>query len=46
LAKVEHPLHALNAYLPEGAFESLVELINHYKVHLTVTRERKTVLGD
>jgi SprT protein len=46
LAKVEHPLHALNAYLPEGAFEPVVELINHYKVHLTVTRERKSVLGD
>ena len=46
MAKVEHPLHALNAYLPEGAFEPVVELINHYKVHLTVTRERKSVLGD
>jgi len=46
LAKVEHPLHALNAYLPEGAFEPVAELINHYKVHLTVTRERKSVLGD
>jgi len=46
LAKVEHPLHALNTYLPEGAFESVIQLINHYKVHLTVTRERKSVLGD
>ena len=46
MAKVEHPLHALITYLPEGAFESVVELINHYKVHLTVTRERKSVLGD
>ena len=46
MAKVEHPLHALNTYLPEGAFEPVVQLINHYKVHLTVTRERKSVLGD
>jgi len=46
LAKVEHPLHALNTYLPEGAFEPVIQLINHYKVHLTVTRERKSVLGD
>jgi SprT protein len=46
LAKVEHPLRALNAYLPAGAFDPVVELINHYKVHLTVTRERKSVLGD
>jgi hypothetical protein len=46
LAKVEHPLHALNTYLPDGAFEPVIQLINHYKVHLTVTRERKSVLGD
>ena len=46
MAKVEYPLHALNTYLPEGAFEPVVQLINHYKVHLTVTRERKSVLGD
>jgi hypothetical protein len=46
LAKVEHPLNALNAYLPEGAFEPVVALINQYKVHLTVTKARKSVLGD
>jgi hypothetical protein len=46
LAKVEHPLHALNTYLPDGAFDPLLHLINYYKVHLTVTRERKSVLGD
>ena len=46
MAKVEHPLHALNTYLPDGAFDPLLHLINYYKVHLTVTRERKSVLGD
>jgi hypothetical protein len=46
LSKVEHPLHALANYLPEGAFEPVVQLIHQYKVHLTVTRERKSVLGD
>ena len=46
MSKVEHPLHALANYLPEGAFEPLVQLIHQYKVHLTVTRERKSVLGD
>ena len=46
MAKVEHPLNALNAYLPEGAFEPVVALINQYKVHLTVTKARKSVLGD
>ena len=46
MAKVEHPLNALNAYLPDGAFEPVVALINQYKVHLTVTNARKSVLGD
>lgn len=46
MAKVEHPLAALNAYLPDGAFEPVVQLINQYKVHLTVTKARKSVLGD
>jgi hypothetical protein len=46
MAKVEHPLAALNAYLPDGAFEPVLSLINQYKVHLTVTKARKSVLGD
>ena len=46
LAKVEHPLHALKAYLPDGAFEPVLALIHQYKVHLTVTKARKSVLGD
>jgi hypothetical protein len=46
MPKVEHPLQALSAYLPEAAFEPVVHLINQYKVHLTVTKARKSVLGD
>ena len=46
MSKVEHPLQALANYLPVGSFEPVVELIHQYKVHLTVTRERKSVLGD
>ena len=46
MAKVEHPLAALSAYLPDGAFEPVVQLIHQYKVHLTVTKARKSVLGD
>ena len=46
MAKVEHPLNALNSYLPDGAFEPVIDLINQYKVHLTVTKARKSVLGD
>lgn len=42
----EHPMQALAAYLPEGSFEHVVQYIHHFKVHLTVTRKRKSVLGD
>lgn len=46
MAKSEHPLSALNSYLPEGSFDAVIELINRYKVHLTVTKARRSVLGD
>ncbi|MFL9483149.1 SprT-like domain-containing protein [Chitinophagaceae bacterium LWZ2-11] len=46
MATVEHPMQALAAYLPEGSFDKVVQYIHHYKVHLTVTKKRKSVLGD
>lgn len=46
MAKQESPLHALKAYLPEGSFDGVEEYILQHKVHLTITRERATVLGD
>jgi hypothetical protein len=42
----EHPMHALASYLPEGSFEKVVHYIHQYKVHLTITKQRKSVLGD
>jgi SprT protein len=46
MAVTEHPLHALKHYLPEGSFEKVVEFLHLYKVHLTVSKVRKSVLGD
>lgn len=46
MAFEEHPMQALAAFLPEGSFEDVVAYLHHYKVHLTVTKRRKTVLGD
>ncbi len=46
MAKTEHPMSALAAYIPESSFEDVVHYINLYKVHLTVTKKRKSVLGD
>lgn len=37
---------ALKDYLPEGSFEMVMPLILQHKVHLVVTRERATKLGD
>jgi predicted SprT family Zn-dependent metalloprotease len=46
MPKKESPLQQLNEYLPEGAFDSVVDYIIAHKVHLTVTRERSTILGN
>lgn len=46
MPKQEAPLHQLKAYLPEGSFEDVSYYLLHYKVHLTITRERRSVLGD
>ena len=42
----EHPMHALSDYLPDGTFECVVNYIHHYRVHLTISKHRKSVLGD
>lgn len=44
--KKESPLHALTAYLPEGTFEQVAAYLTQFKVHLTLTRERQSILGD
>lgn len=46
MAKEKHPFDALRQYLPDRSFEMVMPLIHHYKVHLTITRERLTKLGD
>ncbi|MGE5109183.1 MAG: SprT-like domain-containing protein [Sphingobacteriales bacterium] len=44
--KKEAPLQALQQFLPQGAFEPVTQYLVQYKVHLTITRERETLLGD
>jgi predicted SprT family Zn-dependent metalloprotease len=46
MPKQESPLRQLSIYLPEGAYEDVASYLIEYKVHLTVTRERLTKLGD
>ena len=44
--KNEAPLAALHDYLPAGAYATVMHYLRHYKVHLTITKERKSILGD
>jgi predicted SprT family Zn-dependent metalloprotease len=46
MPKQEAPLDYLRRFIPESAVMKVLEYLNQYKVHLTITRERKTVLGD
>ncbi|MFN8251485.1 MAG: SprT-like domain-containing protein [Ferruginibacter sp.] len=46
MPKQEAPLLQLQDYLPEGSFEGVLHYLHIHKVHLTITRQRQTVLGD
>src|ERR1700676_5242940 len=46
MPKKEAPLKYLENYLPAGALDKLLEYLHRYKVHLTITRSRKSILGD
>src|SRR5689334_10505672 len=46
MPKKEVPIGQLNDYLPPGTYEAVLTFLRQYKVHLTVARERKSVLGD
>src|ERR1700712_5330519 len=46
MAKNEAPLDYLRRWIPSAAAPLILDYLNHYHVHLTITRERKSVLGD
>ncbi len=46
MPKKEAPLEFLDNYLPTGASGKLLEYLHRYQVHLTITRSRKSILGD
>jgi SprT protein len=46
MPKKEAPLDYLSRWIPAKAAPPILEYLNHYQVHLTITRERKSVLGD
>ncbi len=46
MPKKEVPIGQLQDYLPPGTYEAVLNYLRQYKVHLTVARERKSILGD
>jgi SprT protein len=46
MPKKEVPLNYLERYLPPGTSAAVMNFLHNYKVHLTITQERKSVLGD
>lgn len=46
MPKQQVPFIELKEYIPEGSFEDVLHYLQHYKVQLTVTRQRQTILGD
>lgn len=42
----ERPWVELNEFLPPDSAEKVLHLLHKFKVHLTVTRARKTILGN
>lgn len=46
MSKKETSLYSLNHFLPEGAFDLIAPYFKNHVIHLTLTHERKSVLGD
>lgn len=46
MPKQEAPLVQLQSYLPEGSFEDVFHYLKQHHVHLTITRQRQSILGD
>jgi SprT protein len=46
MSKQQAPLEYLSKFIPATAVPRVLEYLHQYKVHLTITRERKSILGD
>jgi SprT protein len=46
MPRKEAPLDTLQTYLPPATYEPVTQYLHQYQVHLTVARERKSILGD
>jgi SprT protein len=46
MPKREAPIDHLQKFLPPDTYDAVLQYLQFYKVHLTVARERKSILGD
>jgi hypothetical protein len=46
MPRQEAPLEYLQRFIPAASVPQTLQLLHQYKVHLTITRNRKSVLGD
>ena len=46
MPKKEAPISALQHFLPPNTLEPVLAYLHQYHVHLTVAKERKSILGD
>ena len=46
MPKKEAPIQHLETYLPPESFDAVLNYLHQYKVHLTITKERRSILGD
>lgn len=46
MGKKEAPFLALEQFLPEGTYRKVAPFFREYNIHLTITHDRVTVLGD
>ncbi len=46
MAKQQSDFSALKKYIPDGSFDAVMRYIHAHEVQLTLTRERKSILGD
>jgi SprT protein len=46
MPKKEAPLEYLKQFIPDASAQLVLDYLHRYKVHLTITRERKSILGD
>src|SRR6476469_4063060 len=46
MSKKEAPIASLQSFLPAGTYDGVLNYLHTHKVHLTVARERRSILGD